>query len=180
MDNITKQDLISAMDLIDKNGIPSGRHSTTYDLAFNGKLYPPLLVVSYANKISNGEEFAPNTLQGGPSSEGFKLLNREGFQIVPKEKGDWHLEHGYQEQEEFLAEWPVERIKTMTLDEYTNLDKDTAFIYWLEKKTEHTGSIWGGSAFKFGIYRRRNTEDFANKPMYDTDGKYAWYAKYGD
>ena len=68
MDNITKQDLISAMDLIDKNGIPSGRHSTTYDLAFNGKLYPPLLVVSYANKISNGEEFAPNTLQNNPNN----------------------------------------------------------------------------------------------------------------
>ena len=93
---------------------------------------------------------------------------------------DWQLEAGYKEQEQFLSEWPVERIKTMTLDEYANLDKDTAFIYWLEKKTEHSGSIWGGSAFKFGIYRRRNTEDFANKPMYNTDGKYAWYAKYGD
>jgi len=31
---------------------------------------------------------------------------------------DWQLEAGYKEQEQFLSEWPVERIKTMTLDEY--------------------------------------------------------------
>jgi 5-methylcytosine-specific restriction protein B len=180
MKNITRKELIEAMELIDKNGVPPGRHSTTYDLVHNNKLYPPLLVVSYANKIANGEEFAPNTLGGGPNSDAFKLLNSQGFQTVPKKNSDWNLDPGYREQEEFLAEWPVERINRMTLDEYANLDKDTAFIYWLEKKTEHTGSIWGGSAFKFGIYRRRNTEDFANKPMYGTDGKYAWYAKYGN
>ena len=37
---------------------------------------------------------------------------------------------------EFQITWPVERIKNLTLDEYTNSDKDTAFTYWIEKKTE--------------------------------------------
>ena len=46
----------------------------------------------------------------------------------------------------------------MTLEEYSNLDKDTGLTYWLEAKTENAGSIWGGSSYKFGIYRRRNTE----------------------
>ena len=54
----------------------------------------------------------------------------------------------------FLAEWPVERVQQMSLEEYTNPNRDDAFIYWLEKRLETLGSIWGGSAFKFGIYYR--------------------------
>lgn len=80
----------------------------------------------------------------------------------------------------FVQLWPLEKVKAMTLDEYTNSEKDNAFIYWLEKKTENTGSIWGGSAFKFGIYRRKNTEVFFEKKTVRTDGVYGWMAKYGE
>lgn len=86
---------------------------------------------------------------------------------------------GVREQKEFLEAWPIERLESLTLEEYTNLDRDTSFIYWLEKRTENTGSIWGGSAFKFGIYRRKNTEEFSGRKMYLSDGVYAWYTKYG-
>ncbi|MCG8576801.1 MAG: hypothetical protein MI810_18115, partial [Flavobacteriales bacterium] len=64
-------------------------------------------------------------------------------------------EVGIQEQLDFTKEWTVERLERMTLDEYTNLNRDDSFTYWLEAKTENSGSIWGGSAFKFRIYRRR-------------------------
>lgn len=86
---------------------------------------------------------------------------------------------GIREQKEFLREWPIERLKTLTLEEYTNLDKNSSFIYWLEKRTENAGSIWGGSAFKFGIYRKANTGDFSKNAMHQSDGVYAWYSKYG-
>src|SRR5687768_7245089 len=87
---------------------------------------------------------------------------------------------GIQEQIDFLKEWPIERLEKMVLDEYTNLDRDTSFVYWLEKKTEHSGSIWGGSAFKFGIFRRKNLEERKLDGVSKTDGKYSWYAKYGE
>jgi 5-methylcytosine-specific restriction endonuclease McrBC GTP-binding regulatory subunit McrB len=90
------------------------------------------------------------------------------------------LAKGLQEQEAFLKEWPVSRLEQMTLDEYTNLDKDTSFTYWLEKKTEHSGSIWGGSSYKFGVFRRRNLEEKKGDEVSKTDGKYSWYAKYGN
>ena len=90
------------------------------------------------------------------------------------------ISQGYQEQLDFIKEWPIERLKKMTLNEYSNSDKETAFIYWLEAITEHTGSIWGGSAFKFGIYRRKNTETWAEKDMTKTDGVYGWYSKFGN
>lgn len=86
---------------------------------------------------------------------------------------------GLKEQKDFLQEWPLTRLENMTLDEYTNLDTETAFIYWLEMKTSHSGGISGGSGFKFGIFRRRNLTSKKEMPNTLTDGKYAWYAKYG-
>jgi 5-methylcytosine-specific restriction protein B len=87
---------------------------------------------------------------------------------------------GIQEQIDFLKEWPIERLEKMALDEYTNLDRGTSFTYWLEKKTENSGSIWGGSAYKFGIFRRKNLEEKKIDDVSKTDGKYSWYAKYGE
>ena len=39
------------------------------------------------------------------------------------------------------------------LDKYTNLNKDDSFCYWLESRTYELGSFWGGSSYKFLIYR---------------------------
>lgn len=84
----------------------------------------------------------------------------------------------YQLKEDFLAEWPLSRIQEMSLDEYTNLDK-TSFCYWLEAKTTDLGSIWGGSAYKFGIYKRKDTSTTITVDHRSTDGEFAWFSKYG-
>lgn len=86
---------------------------------------------------------------------------------------------GLEEQRSFNIEWSLSRLESLTLDEYTNLDKGTSFTYWLEKKTENSGSIWGGSAFKFGIYRRADTTKIQEYDNRETDGVYAWFRKYG-
>ena len=39
----------SAIQEIDKNGVPKSRESYIYDLLFNGKKYPPKYVISIAN-----------------------------------------------------------------------------------------------------------------------------------
>ena len=74
MDNISKEHILKAINFIIENGVPSGRQSFKYDLLHEGKHYPPLYVVSLANKYANCEEIPPNTLVGGPNSEAFKLL----------------------------------------------------------------------------------------------------------
>lgn len=83
----------------------------------------------------------------------------------------------YELKQEFLRHWPLEKIKNLTLEEYTNLDK-TSFCYWVEAKTNLLGSVWGGSAYKFGIYKRKD-----NKTVLEgfrmTDDEYAWHSKYG-
>nr|WP_315001975.1 AAA family ATPase [uncultured Capnocytophaga sp.] len=84
----------------------------------------------------------------------------------------------YQLRDEFLSTWPLERVKEMTIEEYTNLNKKDSFCYWLESITEYLGSIWGGSAFKFGIYKRKDTKrEFEKNAL--SDGEYAWLTKYG-
>lgn len=77
---------------------------------------------------------------------------------------------------QFLEQFPILELRTMTLDEYTNLNRDNSFCYWLESKTYELGSIWGGSSYKFGIYRYDKKPD--NPTVVVADDEYAWYKKY--
>ncbi|CAM3358975.1 EVE domain-containing protein [Zobellia roscoffensis] len=86
----------------------------------------------------------------------------------------------YKLKEQFLKEWPLARLRNMSLDEYTNLDKESSFCYWVEARTTDLGSIWGGSAYKFGIYRRKDISSKVTDRSSRTDGVYAWYSKYGE
>ena len=81
---------------------------------------------------------------------------------------------------EFLEVWPPDRVRDISLEEYTNLNRSDAFVYWLEKRTEALGSIWGGSAFKFGIYRRARTDPKEPGGGRISGEEYAWMRKYGE
>lgn len=80
---------------------------------------------------------------------------------------------------EFLQAWSIERLRNMSIKEYTNLNKSDSFCYWLEQRTNELGGITGGSSFKFGIYKRNNTEKEISTTNGLTDGEYAWFDKYG-
>ena len=85
----------------------------------------------------------------------------------------------YQLWSAFLSAWPPARLRQMSLDEYTNPYKDDAFIYWLESRLDKLGSIWGGSAFKFGVYHRENTEAKEASGGRVWGDTYAWLSKFG-
>ena len=78
----------------------------------------------------------------------------------------------------FCIEFPLETLDTMSLEKYTNLNKKDSFCYWLETITSTLGSIWGGSSYKFGIYKY-NVSPKRNDNNYIHDEEYAWLAKYG-
>ena len=81
----------------------------------------------------------------------------------------------------FLELWPVEKVRGMTLPQYHTLSEQSCFVRCLESMTDKLGSIWGGNAFKFGIYQRGNTEFSEKKSRGFTYGeKYAWRACLGD
>lgn len=80
----------------------------------------------------------------------------------------------------YLETWPLERLRTMTLSEYTTAGDVNCLVYWVEVVTEPLGSIWGGSAFKSGIYSRKDTSTVADGEGRKYSAEYAWYAKYGN
>ncbi len=83
--------------------------------------------------------------------------------------------------DQFIKTWPIEKLKELTLEEYNTLGSKNSFCYWLESKTEDLGSIWGGSAFKFGIFEfdpnSKNAKD--EGAGFLKDDKYKWLEKYG-
>lgn len=85
---------------------------------------------------------------------------------------------------DFQQYWNLEKVKKMTLEEYTSTiaisENRNDFTFWIENKLDKMGSIWGGSSFKFGIYRQNNNEykESGNKRYYDN--QYGWLQKYGD
>ena len=63
---------------------------------------------------------------------------------------------------DFLKVFPMESLKDMTLEQYTDLKKDNSFCYWIEAKTSELGSIWGGSSYKFAVDATILCEDRLN------------------
>lgn len=80
----------------------------------------------------------------------------------------------------FLERWPLEGLPGLTLEEYSSSRDGDCFTYWIEANTASLGSIWGGSAFKFGIFARGNSDETVDGNGRSYSKKYGWYSKYGD
>lgn len=102
--NISREDLLLAIEEIRESGIPRGSDSTKYDLVQDGGRFPPKLIVAVANRFANGEELDRAAFSGGRDSTAFRLLERRGFTI---EKKPIDFETGYQElRRQFLSKFP--------------------------------------------------------------------------
>lgn len=83
--NIKQEHILSAIQKIDKEGVPSNAHSSIYDVIHKGKSYPPKLVLSWANLFANQEELDRKSFKGGEGTIAFKFLESKGFIIWKKE-----------------------------------------------------------------------------------------------
>ena len=96
-------------------------------------------------------------------------LERPGMtDLVAEAQAQW---------DDFLEKWPLSRLETMSLDEYTNLDR-TSFTYDLDSGSPLLGKIVGSTAAKFGVYRMSNSAKRVNGTM--DDGTYCWQKRFGD
>jgi 5-methylcytosine-specific restriction enzyme B len=82
--------------------------------------------------------------------------------------------------DEFLSAWPVLRLASMTVDEYTRAGSKESFTYWIESRLDEMGSIWGGSAFKFGVFSRKDTQSKPSDAKLSYSDDYGWYSALGD
>ncbi|SDH68117.1 McrB family protein [Myroides phaeus] len=83
---ISHQDIIDAIQRIDNNSqLKKQRGSSTYDLVYNGRSYPPILVLSEANKVCGGGELLLSDF-GNSTEKAFKILRELGFIVIMKRK----------------------------------------------------------------------------------------------
>jgi 5-methylcytosine-specific restriction enzyme B len=87
MQNFTKESILDAIKNID--GSPSllkGRESRDYDLVLeDGRRYPPILVLSEANRILGGSELLISDFANS-APRAFKILHDLGFKVVLKKQ----------------------------------------------------------------------------------------------
>lgn len=86
-EEISREDVLSAINEIDEIGVDSHAQSVYYDLIYNDRPYPPKLVYSLAYKHGTGEELDRNAFGGGEGTECFKVLRNLGFTINKKQEG---------------------------------------------------------------------------------------------
>src|SRR5579871_5611614 len=84
---ITRENVLAAIAEIDRDGVRSGRQSSTYDLLHGGRKYPPKYVLSLAARYATGKELEPEEFEGGIGTPAFRLLSRLDFDIVGKTTG---------------------------------------------------------------------------------------------
>ena len=89
------------------------------------------------------------------------------------------LKKQYELWDEFLNVWPLARLSTMTLDEYTQAGSKDSFTYWIESRLDELGSIWGGSSFKFGVFSRKDTDDKTSDAKLSYSDTHGWYSSLG-
>lgn len=82
--------------------------------------------------------------------------------------------------DEFLKTWPVERLQSMTLNEYSTVGDKNSLVYWLEFGAgRYLGSIKGGDSSKFGIYERK-ADPKGQREFISSDSRHSWKNKYGN
>ena len=81
---VIRQHVLSALEEIDKKGVPAKRKSTKYNLYHDNKPYPPKYVLSIATKIAVGKELEPSQFYGGDETNNF--LTSLGFTILEGSK----------------------------------------------------------------------------------------------
>ncbi len=77
----------------------------------------------------------------------------------------------------FLDVWPLESLKTMTIEKYADLSDHQSYCYWLEYGSRDLGEIGGMPLTKFGLWRYKEYKDFTD--TYESDSVYAWNGKFG-
>ncbi|MFC4267508.1 EVE domain-containing protein [Polaribacter marinivivus] len=176
-DNVKEEHILQAFKDYEEKGLPKEfGPSSTYDLVYENKPYPPKAIMAYANYHAEGRKIE-RYFKGGLGTDCFNAFEKNGFKIVKKVRA--MNENLHKLKQEFLAYWSLEKLEVMTLDEYTDTNRENSFCYWLEHITRDLGSIVGGSSYKFGIYKMGATSKTESATNRTNDGEYAWHTKYG-
>ncbi|MFP8489650.1 McrB family protein [Gracilimonas sp. Q87] len=82
---LNRETIVDAITKIKENPdlITPRRESTTYDLIHEGRKYPPILVLSEANKLAGGEKLTLSDFNNS-TDQAFSILKELGFKVTTK------------------------------------------------------------------------------------------------
>ncbi len=83
-DKVNKEHIVQGIKDFEEKGIPKGfRSSTSYDLIYNDKQYPPKVIMAYANYHAEGRAIE-RYFKGVEGTPCFEALMRNAFKILTK------------------------------------------------------------------------------------------------
>ena len=149
--NITRDHILQAIEQIDSQGIPQNAKSTTYDMIYKGKRYPPKYVVSLANLFANGVVLNRDIFDGGVNTDCFKLIERCGFDIVEKSR-DKNMSY-YSQLMMFLEQSKTQELKVKHFQKsYADLKVKVSFGQGVLAKIPWISFLGSGQTTSKGIY----------------------------
>jgi|SRR5882724_8315408 len=83
--SVTREDVQQAVNDLERGVEHPFGPSSTYDLVYEGRRYPPKAVIALAARTRSGINLVPADFPGGEGTAAFVTLRRLGFEIVPKE-----------------------------------------------------------------------------------------------
>lgn len=183
---INRDHVILALKEIDEKHWDKENDSIKYDLIFNGKRYPPKIVVKYANKYANGELFDVSKFSGGEDTTN-KFFRALEFEIDFKSKAsknlllnniysrqdlkgqfnisDASINNGIFKPKEFSSVWLfVTENKTPDRVQYNDyFDGDTLrFEGQLKKKTDHLLIEHLNDGNEIIVFYRKKKDEYPN------------------
>ena len=154
--HFTREEILDALHYLDNNKQDfHGRTSVLYDLVYQGKFYPPILVLSKANELKENEAITIRDFNNS-TEKAFKILRNLGFDVLPKEK-------------KAFSKYLLDFIKQSDTD---NLKFKDYSIDYLETKVK--------ASFGQGTPARIPWISFLIPPNTTSDGIYPVYLYYKD
>lgn len=81
----------------------------------------------------------------------------------------------------FLNRWSLKNVEKMTISEYSQLNNNDTFCYWVEYKTHELANISGSAnSFKFEIFERKDKSKIYKTDDYIKDELYSWRKRAGN
>lgn len=161
-----RENLIKAIEKIDNNpDLRNSRSSSTYDLIYNEKRYPPILVLSVANQLNGNKELLLSDFDNKIDIP-FKILRDNGFEIINKD--NINITKKIKEFSEYYkSEWNKQHSKE--LKSYKILVNDLPLLiksnFELDSNLIVKGSIGAGVNTSYpwlGIFDRRVSSGATN------------------
>jgi hypothetical protein len=88
-DQVTDSDVVASINQYDRLGPEQffSQHgfapTTTYDLIWEGRTYPPKAILGVAHELATGRRLASGDFEGGKSGA-VKVLTQLGFDVQPR------------------------------------------------------------------------------------------------